>query len=142
MTEPTLQLEVLTPDKSVVNTTAQAMRVLLPDGWWGILPGHAPMISFIHSGIVYYQKDEATRYVAIYQGTVEVQKIAKEPTRIRILTAAAEEGDDLDAVQAALEQQAAKLAMLAKEADLEFNQIRLSLEKSLQGSNITEIGSR
>ena len=135
-------LEVLTPDKDVLNTTASSLRVLLPDGWWGILPGHAPMISFIHSGIVYYQKDEATRYVAIYQGTVEVQKIAKEPTRIRILTAAAEEGDDLDAVQAALEQQAAKLAMLAKEADLEFNQIRLSLEKSLQGSNITEIGSR
>ena len=135
-------LEVLTPDKDVLNTTASSLRVLLPDGWWGILPGHAPMISFIHSGIVYYQKDEATRYVAIYQGTVEVKKIAKEPTRIRILTAAAEEGDDLDAVQAALEQQAAKLAMLAKEADLEFNQIRLSLEKSLQGSNITEIGSR
>lgn len=139
---PMMQLEVLTPDKNVLNTTASSMRVLLPDGWWGVLPGHAPMISFIHSGIVYYQKDEITRYIAIYQGTIEIQKTPQESTRIRILTAAAEEGDDLAAVQAELEQQAARLAKLAKEADLEFNQIRLSLEKSLQGSNITDMGLR
>lgn len=140
MTEPTLQLEVLTPDKSVLDTTADAMRVLLPDGWWGILPGHAPMISYIHSGMVYYQKNETIRYIAIYQGTIEVQQHLHKPTRVRILTAAAEEGDDLEAVQLALAQQSDKLAEVAKEADMEFNQIRISLEKSLQGSNITDIG--
>lgn len=134
----TIQLEVLTPDIKVLNTTADAMRVLLPDGWWGILPGHTPMISYIHSGMVYYQRNENIRYIAIYQGTIEVQKPANDPTKVRILTAAAEEGDDLEAVQRALSQQAANLAKLAKEADLEFDRIRISLEKSLQGSNITE----
>jgi F0F1-type ATP synthase epsilon subunit len=138
MTEPTLQLEVLTPDKSVVNTTAQAMRVLLPDGWWGILPGHAAMMAHIQSGMVYYQRDDAIRYIAIYQGTIEVQQRLHEPTRVRILTAAAEEGDSMESVQLALSQQAAKLADLAREADMEFNQIKFSLEKSLQGANITD----
>lgn len=138
MTE-SMQLEVLTPDVKVLNTTADAMRVLLPDGWWGILPGHTPMISYIHSGMVYYQRDEKIRYIAIYQGTIEVQKPPHDPTKVRILTAAAEEGDDLEAVQSALAHQASKLAELAKEADLEFDRIRISLEKSLQGSNITEM---
>jgi F-type H+-transporting ATPase subunit epsilon len=123
----------------VLNTTADAMRVLLPDGWWGILPGHTPMISYVHSGMIYYQHDEQIRYIAIYQGTIEVQKSAHHPTKVRILTAAAEEGDDLETVQLALSQQASKLAKLAKEADLEFDRIRISLEKSLQGSNITEM---
>jgi F-type H+-transporting ATPase subunit epsilon len=140
MIEPTMQLEVLTPDKSVLDTTADAMRVLLPDGWWGILPGHAAMISYIHSGMVYYQQNETIRYIAIYQGTIEVQQHLHKPTRIRILTAAAEEGNDIEAVQLALSQQSEKLAEIAKEADMEFNQIRISLEKSLQGSNITDIG--
>jgi F-type H+-transporting ATPase subunit epsilon len=140
MTEPTLRLEVLTPDKSVLDTTADIMRVLLPDGWWGILPGHAPMISYIHSGMVYYQKNEVIRYIAIYQGTIEVQQHLHEQTRVRILTAAAEEGNDLEAVQLSLSLQSEKIAELAKEADMEFNQIRISLEKSLQGSNITDIG--
>jgi F-type H+-transporting ATPase subunit epsilon len=134
-----MQLEVLTPDVKVLNTTADAMRILLPDGWWGVLPGHTPMISYIHSGMVYYQRDENIRYIAIYQGTIEIQKTPHQPTKVRILTAAAEEGDNADAVQAALAQQADKLAKLAKEADLEFDRIRISLEKSLQGSNITEM---
>ena len=138
---PLLQFEVLTPDKSVLNTLASSMRVLLPDGWWGILPGHAPMISYIDSGIVYYEKDETTRYVAIYQGTIEVQKEAYVPTRVRILTAAAEEGDDLASVEAALKAQAEKFKKQAKEAEIEFQQLRLSLERALQNSNLTEMGS-
>ena len=138
MSEPILQLEVLTPDKSVVSTTAQAMRVLLPDGWWGILPGHAAMMAHIQSGMIYYQRDGAIRYIAIYQGTIEVQQRLHEPTHVRILTAAAEEGADMETVQLALSQQAAKLANLAREADMEFNQIKFSLEKSLQGANITD----
>ena len=138
---PILHLEVLTPDKGILNTTANSMRVLLPDGWWGILPGHAPMISYIESGIVYYEKNEVTRYIAIYQGTIEVQKIAQAPTIVRILTAAAEEGDDLEAVESALNARAEILEQQAKEAEIEFQQLRLSLERALQNSNISDTGS-
>ena len=138
---PMLQLEVLTPDKSVLDTTANTMRVLLPDGWWGILPGHAPMMSYIESGTVFYEKDGVTRYVSIYQGTIEVQKEPNIQTRVRILTAAAEEGDDLATVEAALKAQAEKLELQAKEAEIEFQQLRLSLERALQNSNISEMGS-
>jgi F-type H+-transporting ATPase subunit epsilon len=136
----TLDLVVLTPDKKVLETSAQSMRVLLPDGWWGILPGHSPMISYIDSGIVHYETEGVTRYIALYQGTVEVQRKSHEPTCVNILTAAAEEGEDLEAVKAALEQQAERLQELAKEANREFNQIRLSLEKSLHEAQITEMG--
>jgi len=69
------------------------------------------MISYIEAGILHYTQSDAT---------------------------AAEEGEDLDAVTSALEEQAARLAELAKEANLEFNQLRLSLEKALQKSKITE----
>ncbi len=133
-----MMLDVLTPDKKVLETPAQSIQVLLPDGWWGILPGHAPMISYIEAGILHYTQSDATRYVAFYQGTIEVQKISSAHTRVSVLTAAAEEGEDLDAVTSALEEQAARLAELAKEANLEFNQLRLSLEKALQKSKITE----
>lgn len=136
----TLQLEVITPDNKVLDTATDSMRVLLPDGWWGILPGHAPMISYLHSGVVNYKKEGQTRYITLYQGTIEVKKISGEQTHVLILTSAAEEGSDLEAVQHLLTQQAARLEELAKEADIEFKQIRLSLEKSLQKINVTEIG--
>ena len=137
----TMALQVLTPDKMVLDTSINAMRVLLPDGWWGVLPGHAPMISYIEAGIVHYTKDESKRFIALYQGTIEVKPDPDERTKVMILTSAAEEGDDLEVVQSSLNQQAARLAKLAKEADLEFNQIRLSLEKALQEADISDIGA-
>jgi len=136
----TMQLEVLTPDKKVLDVVVTAMRVLLPDGWWGILPGHTPMISYIDDGVVHYTIKDTQRYIALYQGTIEVQKQPGIPTRVLILTAAAEEGEDLEEVLSSLKQQAAKLVESSKQANLEFNQLRLSLEKSLQEAQITKIG--
>jgi F0F1-type ATP synthase epsilon subunit len=94
------------------------------------------MISYIHSGTVNYTKDGGKRYIALYQGTIEVKPDPDDRTHVVILTAAAEEGEDLESVQQNLEQQAEELRKLAKEADMEFNQIRLSLEKSIQQANI------
>jgi F-type H+-transporting ATPase subunit epsilon len=137
----TMALQVLTPDKFVLDTSINAMRVLLPDGWWGIMPGHAPMISYIESGIVHYTRGDSKRFIALYQGTIEVKPDPIERTKVLILTSAAEEGDDLEVVQNNLNQQTERLAKLAKEADLEFNQIRLSLEKALQEADISDIGA-
>jgi len=36
--KPILQLEVITPDRMIVDAEINSMQVLLPDGWWGILP--------------------------------------------------------------------------------------------------------
>jgi len=133
---PTMRLQVITPDKLVLDTHVDSIRILLPDGWWGILPNHAPMISYISDGVVHYQKEDHTRYVAVYEGTVEVQQNAEKETRVLLLTAAAEEDQDLPVALAALEGQASKLAQLSKEANLEFNQLRLSLEKSIQDAQL------
>ncbi len=133
----TMTLEILTPDEKILESPVKSMRVLLSDGWWGILPGHAPMISYIKSGIVFYKTPEdADRFVALYQGTVEVQHIPQAESHVRILTSAAAAGDDLEKVEKELIEQAAKLEEAAREANLEFNQIKLSLEKSLQNSEI------
>ena len=128
----TLHLEVITPDRKVMDREIDSMQVLLPDGWWGILPNHAPLIAQIGSGFIHYKAGETARYIALYQGTIEVQRRKKQPGRVLVLTSAAEEGDDLKTVQESLEKQSAALAKLAKKADLEFTELRLSLEKALR----------
>lgn len=135
--DKSMQLQVFTPDKQVLGTNTQSMNVLLPDGWWGILPGHAPMVSYLETGVVHYKKDDQTHYIAIYQGTIEVISNPDEQTRVLILTSAAEEGPDLEQVQVLLNQQATRLEELAKEADIEFTQMRFALEKSLQKINVS-----
>lgn len=137
-TAPTMQLAVITPDRVVLETDAESLQVRLHDGWWGILPGHAPFIAHVLSGILRYTRQDVTRYVALYQGTIEVQKRPGDPDRVLVLTAAAEEGDDVHAVQVNLEQQAVELARMAQEAKLELTQARAALERAMQ--DVTAVG--
>ena len=81
----TMKLEILTPDEIILNTHVDAIRVQLSDGWWGILPGHAPFMAHIVAGIMLYRRQEETRYVALYQGTIEMQPRSGRPDRVLVL---------------------------------------------------------
>ncbi|MDY7080670.1 MAG: F0F1 ATP synthase subunit epsilon [Chloroflexota bacterium] len=128
----TMQLEVITPDEIILNTDVEAIRVQLSDGWWGILPRHAPFLAHIVAGIMLYRRQGDTRYVALYQGTIEVQQRSPEPDRVLVLTAAAEEGEDMAVLEHALEQQRARLNQIAQEAHIEFTRARMALERALR----------
>ena len=41
----TFQLEIVTPEKMVVRDVAEEMQIPGKDGYLGILPGHAPLIT-------------------------------------------------------------------------------------------------
>lgn len=128
----TLRLEVLTPDEIILDTDVEAIRVQLADGWWGILPGHAPFLAHILAGIMLYRRQGETRYVALYQGTLEMQWRAGRPDGVLVLTAAAEEGADMVALEHVLEQQHAQLSQIASEAHIEFARARMALERALR----------
>lgn len=128
----TMRLEILTPDEIILNTDVEAIRVQLSDGWWGILAGHAPFLAHVVAGIMLYRRQGDTRYVALYQGTIEVQRRSPKPDRVLVLTAAAEEGDDLAVLERALEQQRARLNQVAREAHIEFTRARMALERALR----------
>ncbi len=130
----TIQVQILTPDETILDTTVDAIRVQLSDGWWGILPGHAPFLAHVVTGIMTYRRQGDTRYVALYQGTVEVQPRATNPDRVLVLTAAAEEGEDLAGAKEALEQQQARFQEIAREAHIEFTRARTALEHALRES--------
>jgi len=129
-----MQLEILTPDEIILSTDVEAIRVQLSDGWWGILPGHAPFLAHIVAGIMLYRRQGDTRYVALYQGTIEVQRHSDtlQPDRVLVLTAAAEEGADMAALEHALERQRAQLHHIAREAHIEFTRARMALERALR----------
>lgn len=140
MTE-TMQLEILTPDEIVLSTDVEAVRVQLFDGWWGILPRHAPFMAHIVAGVMLYRRQEETRYVALYQGTIEVQHRFGEPDLVLVLTAAAEEGENLAALEHALERQQVRLNQIAQEAHIEFTRARMALERALrETAELTALG--
>lgn len=127
-----MQLDIVTPDEIILNTDAEAIRVQLSDGWWGILPGHAPFLAYVVAGIMLYRRQGDTRYVALYQGTIEVERRSAKPNHVLVLTAAAEEGESLAVLEHALERQRARLTQIAQEAHIEFTRARMALERALR----------
>lgn len=141
MKDKTIQLQVLTPDQVVLNTNVEAIRVQLADGWWGILPGHAPFLAHVLAGIMLYRRQGQARYVALYHGTLEVQWRPAHPERVLVLTAAAEEGENLATLAQALEDQRAQLVKASQEAYIEFTRARMALERALhEARDITPLG--
>ena len=68
----TFQLEVATPERLLVD--AQVTEAELPgkDGYMGILPDHAPLLSVLGTGKLTYSESGAEKVLNIEGGFVEV----------------------------------------------------------------------
>ena len=89
-----MTLTVVTPEKKILDSLA-VKEILLPGekGEMGILPGHAPLVSALGSGVLKYllPKEQAFREIALSWGYVEVQ-----PEKVIALAESAETKNALD----------------------------------------------
>ena len=53
----TFQLEIVTPEKMVVRTAAEEVQIPGKNGYLGILPGHAPLITELAVGEITYREN-------------------------------------------------------------------------------------
>ncbi len=110
-----LRLEIVTPDKIVLETTADYVGAPGVDGEFGVLPGHIPLLSALAIGSLYYKKDGFVHWAFISGGFAEVAE-----NKIMILAEAAElAGDiDVDRAQQARERAEARLRMEREHIDV------------------------
>ncbi len=86
-----IQLEVATPERAMVREEVTDVQVPGLDGYLGILPGHAPLVSLLGSGALSYTAGGARHYLAVQGGMVEVL-----PGQVRVLATIAERAVDID----------------------------------------------
>ena len=67
-----LKLEIVTPEKKVVDETVDSVTVPTANGEIGILQNHAPLISALKSGVLSYTKGSVSERMVISGGFVEV----------------------------------------------------------------------
>jgi len=127
----TTRLEIMTPDRVVLSEEVSSIRIQLADGWWGILPHHAPFIAELPVGLLTYRKNGERCYIALAGGTVEVQR-----EKVLILTAAAERAGQLAALGRAMEERRAEEEKAAFQAHIEFERARAALLRALTEEGI------
>jgi F-type H+-transporting ATPase subunit epsilon len=87
----TFQLEIITPEKKVVETAAEEVQIPGKNGYLGILPGHAPLITELGVGEVTFRQNATEQHLAVAWGFAEVL-----PDKVTILAETAERPSEID----------------------------------------------
>jgi F-type H+-transporting ATPase subunit epsilon len=123
-----IALEIVTPDRALV--TAQVDELQLPgsEGYFGVLPGHTPMLATLQVGEMWYRIGQEKHYLALAFGFVEVL-----PERVTVLAQIAERAEDIDVARAEAAKRRAEERVAASSAttNMDFERARIAMMKSL-----------
>ena len=87
-----LTLEIVTPEKVMLKTTADYVTLPGMIGELGILAGHIPLLTSLQSGVLRYRSSGTESRFAIHHGYAEVLD-----DKITVLATKAEAREDIDA---------------------------------------------
>jgi F-type H+-transporting ATPase subunit epsilon len=103
----TFLLQLVSPERMLAEAQVTEAQIPARDGYIGVLPGHAPLLSELKAGgVLTYQAGNEIKVFAVYGGFVEVL-----PDRVRVLADMAERKEEIDVVAARAALDKAKLAM-------------------------------
>ncbi len=121
----TFQLEIVTPEKMVVRDVAEEMQIPGKDGYLGILPGHAPLITELAVGEITYRKDNVTEHLAVAWGFAEVL-----PDKVTILAETAERAEEIDTRRAQEAKQRAESTLSKSSTEEDFKRTAGDLKRA------------
>ena len=123
-------LEVVTPEKEVVNEPAQMVMAPGSMGEFGVLNGHTPFMTSLKTGTIRYKDESGTeRYVFVSGGFAEAL-----PEKVTVLAESAERRSDIDIerAQSAIERAEKRLADERSKENVDFIRARAALERAKQ----------
>jgi F-type H+-transporting ATPase subunit epsilon len=143
MAGDSIQLVVVTPVSQLLSEAVSEVQLPGADGYLGVLPGHAPLITELGIGeLTYKTASGQTGLLAIIRGFAEVL-----PQRVSVLAETAEFPEDIDLNRA---KEALKRAQerIAAGGDIDWDRASASLQRALvrlqvvskhQGINIATV---
>jgi F-type H+-transporting ATPase subunit epsilon len=122
-----LTLEIVTPDRALVAEQVDEVEIPGSEGYFGVLPGHAPLLASLQVGELWYRKGQEKYYLAVAFGFVEVL-----PDKVTVLAHIAERAEDIDLARAEkAKTRAAERTAGPRMADVDFERARIAMMKSL-----------
>jgi len=121
-----LQLQIVSADKSLVNETVDEVEIPGADGYFGVLPGHTPLLALLGAGEMWYRRGTDVHHLVLAFGFAEVQ-----PDAVTILAQIAERASDIDVARAEAAKRRAEERLARPTMEMDFERARLALLKSL-----------
>ena len=121
-----LTLDIVTPDRALVSQAVDEVQIPGADGYFGVLPGHTPLLATMAVGQLWYRTGQDRAFVAVVFGFAEVL-----PDRVTILAKVAERAEDIDVERARSARQRAEARLGTRTGELDFARARVALMRSL-----------
>ena len=121
----TFELEIVTPEKLVVKDVAEEAQIPGKDGYLGILPGHAPLITELAVGEITYRIGGLSKHISVAWGFAEVL-----PNKVTILAETAERPDEIDVDRAQKAKDRCEQELKSGGADLDYDAVQAALERA------------
>ena len=121
----TFQLEIVTPEKKVVDTAATEAQIPGKNGYLGVLPGHAPLITELSVGEVTFRDGGQEQRLAVAWGFAEVL-----PDKVTILAETAERPGDIDVERARKAKQRAEQRLTSGDTNVDVERSLDALHKA------------
>ena len=128
-----LHLEVITPERRVYEDDVDMVVAPASEGYVGILPHHAPLLTTLGPGEFRVKKGGVEEVLAVFGGFMDVRG-----DRVTVLTDVAEQADEIDEAQAQAARDAAQQQLATATSPAEEARARASLERSLVRLRVTQ----
>jgi F-type H+-transporting ATPase subunit epsilon len=121
----TFQLEIVTPEKKVVDTSATEVQIPGKNGYLGVLPGHAPLITELAVGEISYHAGAEEQRLAVAWGFAEVL-----PDKVTILAETAERPSEIDVERARKAKERAEQRLASSDTSVDVERSLNALHKA------------
>jgi F-type H+-transporting ATPase subunit epsilon len=121
-----IQLHIVSAERSLVNETVDEVEIPGAEGYFGVLPGHTPMLALLGAGELWYRQGTEKHYFSMAFGFAEVQ-----PDQVTILAQIAERADEIDLARAEAARKRAEERLAKTTIDMDAERARIALLKSL-----------
>jgi len=121
-----LQIVIVTPTRQLLR--AEATEVTLPgaNGYLGILPGHAPLMTELGIGELTFQSAKPSEPISIIQGFAEIL-----PDRVTVLAETAELAAEIDVERAEVAKARAEKRLASGDTNIDWDRASVALQRAL-----------
>jgi F-type H+-transporting ATPase subunit epsilon len=121
-----LELQVVTPERLLLREQVDEVEIPGSEGYFGVLPGHTPLLASLMVGEMWYRKGQEKTYLSIAFGFAEVL-----PDRVTILAQLAERADEIDIERAEAARKRAEDRLAQQQSSVDYERARTALLKSM-----------
>src|SRR5712692_1606322 len=134
MAAQTLTLELVTPERQVLRAEVEEVQLPGREGYLGILPGHAPLLTELGAGVLSYHQGGQVHYATALMGFAEVLS-----GRVIVLAEGAERAEEIDVERArAAKERAERRVASAGRAEVDFDRAQVALQRALIRLQVAE----